>query len=55
MPRQDGSWECFFEIPGPGTSQRLHAFGKSEEEALERMLEILLRDRSRPAREGASP
>ena len=43
-PRQDGSWECFFEIPGPGGLQRLHAYGKTEVEALGSMLEILKRE-----------
>lgn len=44
QPRRDGSWECFFEIPSPGGPQRLHAFGQSEADALEKMLEILRRE-----------
>ena len=44
LPRRDGSWECFFEIAGPGGAQRLHAYGKSEMDALEKMLEILQRE-----------
>ncbi len=43
-PRRDGTWECFFEIPGPGGIQRLHAYGKTEVDALEKMLEILERE-----------
>jgi hypothetical protein len=43
-PRRDGTWECFFEIPGPGGVQRLHAFGKTEVDALGKMLEILRRE-----------
>ena len=37
-PRRDGTWECFFEIPGPRGLQRLHAYGKSEVDALGNML-----------------
>jgi len=44
LPRRDGTWECFFEIPGPRGNQRLHAFGKNEADALEKMLEILQRE-----------
>jgi len=51
-PRRDGGWECFFEIPGPGGLQRLHAFGKSEVDALEKMLEILLRENIRKPQDG---
>ncbi len=52
LPRADGSWECFFEISGPGGSQRLHSFGKSETDALEKMLEILQRELARRPPEG---
>ena len=45
VPRRDGTWECFFEIAGPRGTQRLHAFGKDEIEALEKLLEILRRER----------
>ena len=53
LPRRDGSWECFFEISGPRGSQRLHAYGKNEVDALEKMLEILEREipRDPPAEE----
>ena len=44
LPRQNGSWECFFEIPGPRGNQRLHAYGKDEIDVLEKMLEILQRE-----------
>ncbi|HEV8375179.1 MAG TPA: hypothetical protein VGR38_02965 [Candidatus Polarisedimenticolia bacterium] len=44
LPRQDGSWECFFEISGPRGTQRLHAYGKDEVDSLEKMLEILRRE-----------
>ena len=54
VPRRDGSWECFFEIPGPGGAQRLHAFGKDEVDALEKMLEILQRENVRKPSEGPS-
>ena len=53
VPRRDGSWECFFEIPGPRGPQRLHAYGKSEVDALEKMLEILQREITRKPEEGA--
>ena len=53
VPRRDGSWECFFEIPGPRGSQRLHAYGKSEVDALEKMLEILQREIPWKPEEGA--
>jgi hypothetical protein len=48
MPRRDGTWECFFEIAGPRGSQRLHAYGRDETDALEQMLEILRRERIPP-------
>ena len=48
LPRQNGSWECFFEIPGPRGNQRLHAYGKDEIDVLERMLEILQREHISP-------
>jgi hypothetical protein len=44
LPRRDGTWECFFEIPAPGGLQRLHSYGATETEALEKMLEILRRE-----------
>jgi hypothetical protein len=53
-PRRDGTWECFFEIPGPGALQRLHAYGKTEEEALGSMLEILRREKIRREPDGSS-
>jgi len=40
-PRRDGTWECFFETSGPGGLRRIHAHGKAEVDALEKMLEIL--------------
>jgi hypothetical protein len=46
-PRRDGTWECFFEIPGPGGLQRLHAYGKTEVDALRNLLEILKREKIR--------
>ena len=54
VPRRDGTWECFFEIPGSGGAQRLHAFGKDEVDALEKMLEILQRENVRKPFEGSS-
>ncbi|PYQ13012.1 MAG: hypothetical protein DMH00_05185 [Acidobacteria bacterium] len=48
LPRQNGSWECFFEIPGPRGNQRLHAYGKDEIDVLEKMLEILQREHISP-------
>ncbi len=53
LPRRDGSWECFFEIPGPEGSQRLHAYGKTEVDALEKILEILRRETTIKPTEGS--
>jgi hypothetical protein len=53
QPRKDGTWECFFEISGPQGNQRLHAFGRDEVDALEKMLEILRREMPRRPFEGA--
>jgi hypothetical protein len=52
-PRRDGSWECFFEVSGPKGLQRLHAYGKTEIEALGSMLEILQRENFLKAPESA--
>jgi hypothetical protein len=54
-PRRDGSWECFFEIPGPAGSQRLHAYGKTEVDALRNMLEILKREKIGRDPDGGPP
>jgi hypothetical protein len=41
QPTADGRWECYFDIVATRGGSRLRAYGATEVEAMERMLEVL--------------
>jgi hypothetical protein len=41
QPTPDGRWECFFDIEATRGGSRLRAYGATEVEAMERMVEVL--------------
>ena len=45
QPTPDGRWECFFDIVATRGGSRMRTYGASEIEALERMLEVLEKER----------
>lgn len=45
QPTPDGRWECYFDTVATRGSSRLRTYGANEIEALERMLEVLDKER----------
>jgi hypothetical protein len=45
QPTADGRWECYFDIVATRGGSRLRTYGATEIEAMERMVEILEKER----------
>ena len=43
-PTADGRWECYFDIAETRGGSRLRAYGVTELEAMERMVEVLSKE-----------
>ncbi len=45
QPTSDGRWECYFDIAATRGGSRLRTYGSTEPEAMERMVEVLSKER----------
>jgi hypothetical protein len=44
QPTPDGRWECYFDIVATRGGSRLRTYGATEVEAMERMVEVLVKE-----------